>query len=75
MIDWTQLKTVEIKQAESDQQAREQRIAELKRFLSKTDFKFNVDYDEQETPEWETLKTQRQQWRDEIRILELKNGG
>lgn len=75
MIDWTQVKTAEAKQAEAEQQAREQRIAELKRFLSETDFKFNVDYDEQGTQEWETLKTQRQQWRDEIRLLESQNGG
>lgn len=75
MIDWSQLKTAETKRAEADQQAREQRIAELKGFLSQSDFKFNVDYDEQGTPEWEDLKAQRQQWRDETRLLESKNGG
>lgn len=75
MIDWSKVQTAETKRAQAEQQEREKRIAELKRFLSETDFKFNVDYDEQGTSEWETLKTQRQQWRDEIRLLESKNGG
>lgn len=46
------------------------RITELKQLLADSDFKFNVDYDEQNTPEWDDLKTQRQAWRDEIRTLE-----
>lgn len=70
MIDWTQVKTAENKQAEATEQARQQRIAELKQKLAESDFKFNVDYDEQDTPEWNQLKADRQAWRDEIRSLE-----
>lgn len=70
MIDWTQVKTAENKQAEAEQQARQQRIAELKTLLAESDFKFSVDYDDQDTPEWNQLKADRQAWRDEVRQLE-----
>ena len=56
-----------IKQAQADAQ---QRIAELQAELSKTDFKFSLDYDKKDTPEWLQLKSDRQAWRDEIRQLE-----
>lgn len=46
------------------------RIAELKTLLAESDFKFSVDYDAQDTPEWTQLKADRQAWRLEIRELE-----
>jgi hypothetical protein len=70
MIDWTKVKTAEAKQVEADNQSREQRIAELKQKLVESDFKFSVDYDKQDTPEWDQLKADRRSWRDEIRSLE-----
>jgi hypothetical protein len=48
----------------------QKRIAELKQKLAESDFKFNVDYDDQDTPEWNQLKADRQAWRDEVRQLE-----
>ena len=66
MIDWSKLKTAETKQTEADQQAREQRIAELKQKLAETDYVALSDYD-QDKPE---VKAQRQAWREEIRQLE-----
>lgn len=57
-------------QAQADKKARQQRIAELKQKLAESDFKFSVDYDDQDTPEWNQLKADRQAWRDEIRSLE-----
>ena len=66
MIDWSQLKTAEAKQAEAEQQAREKRIAELKQLLKDTDYVALSDYD-QDKPE---VKAQRQAWREEIRALE-----
>ena len=44
------------------------RIAELKNLLADTDYVALSDYD-QDKPE---IKTQRQAWRDEIRILKNK---
>jgi hypothetical protein len=55
-------------QAEKDQQAKEQRIAELKRLLTDSDFRVLPDYDKDS----EEIKAQRQAWRDEIRILEAQ---
>jgi hypothetical protein len=46
-----------------------ERIAELKRFLDETQYKFGEDYDRKDTEEWLALKTQRQAWRDELRNL------
>lgn len=48
----------------------EKRIAKLKTLLAESDFKFSVDYDAQDTPEWNQLKADRQAWRTEIRELE-----
>ena len=64
------IKTAAEIQADKDQAAKDQRIAELKQLLAESDFKFNVDYDEQNTPQWEQLKADRQAWREEIRTLE-----
>ena len=54
----------------TDAQLAQQRIAELQFELSKTDFKFSLDYDKKDTPEWLQLKSYRQSWREEIRQLE-----
>jgi hypothetical protein len=48
----------------------ERRIAQLKTLLAESDFKFSVDYDDQDTPEWNQLKADRQAWREEVRELE-----
>ena len=66
MIDLTKLKTAEQKAAEAAQQQREQRIAELKRLLTNSDYKALPDYDKDS----EAIKAQRQAWRAEIRTLE-----
>lgn len=59
------IKTATDIQAEKDQAAKEQRIAELKRQLAETDYKVMPDYDK---PESKTV-SERQAWRDEIREL------
>lgn len=66
MIDLTKLKTSEQKAAEAAQQAREQRIAELKQLLADSDYKVLPDYDKTT----DEIKVQRQAWRDEVRVLE-----
>lgn len=58
-------------QAQIDKQANLERIAELNKLLTDSDFKFTGDYDQKDTPEWLALKTDRQSWREEIRTLEL----
>jgi len=50
----------------------QERIAELKRKLSSTDFKFLGDYDKADV-ELESLADDRQAWREEIRSLEKEN--
>jgi hypothetical protein len=60
------IKTAAEIQAEKDQQAKEQRIAELKQLLLDSDYKVLPDYDKPS----EAVKAQRQAWRDEIRTLE-----
>ena len=60
------IKTAADIQAEKDQQAKEQRIAELKRLLADSDYKVLPDYDKAS----DDIKAQRQAWRDEIRQLE-----
>lgn len=67
MIDWSKMKTAEQLEAERLNQERIQRVSELKRKLSETDYVSLPDYD-RENPE--TLN-KRQAWRDEIRELEL----
>jgi len=71
MIDWTKLKTAEQKNFEAEQQAREQRIYELKRLLSDSDYKVLPDYDKTS----DNIKEQRQAWRVEIRELEAISAG
>jgi hypothetical protein len=44
------------------------RIGELKRFLSETDYKVLPDYDKPN----ESIKVQRQEWRNELRQLEAQ---
>jgi hypothetical protein len=44
------------------------RIAELRALLSKSDYKVLPDYDKNN----ESIKTQRQAWREEIRTLEAQ---
>jgi len=46
------------------------RVADLKKNLTDTDYKFNVDYPKQKTPDWDALKISRQEWRDEIVKIE-----
>ena len=60
------IKTAAQIQAEKDQQAKEQRIAELKQLLADTDFVALSDYDK-DKPD---VLAQRQAWREEIRELE-----
>jgi hypothetical protein len=52
--------------AEQAEQAKEQRIIELKRLLDDSDYKVLPDYDKTS----DEIKVQRQAWRDEIRTLE-----
>jgi hypothetical protein len=61
-----QIKTAEDIAAEKAQVEREARIAELKRLLTESDYKVLPDYDKPD----ETIVVQRQEWRDEIRLLE-----
>jgi hypothetical protein len=60
------IKTPEQIAAEQAEQQREQRIAELKKLLTDSDYKVLPDYDKPS----ENIKAQRQAWRDEIRTLE-----
>ena len=60
------IKTAAEIQAEKDQQAKEQRIAELKQLLRDTDFVALPDYDK-DKPD---VLAQRQAWRTELRELE-----
>jgi hypothetical protein len=60
------IKTPEHIFIEEARKKREFRIAELKQLLSKSDYKVLPDYDKTS----EEIISQRQAWRDEIRILE-----
>ena len=60
---------IKINQAALDAKARQARIAELKQLLADSDFKVLPDYDKTN----DTIKAQRQAWRDEIRTLENQN--
>jgi hypothetical protein len=61
-----QMSLIKINQAVLNQQAKDARIAELKKLLADTDYVALSDYD-QDKPD---VKAQRQLWRDEIRELE-----
>ena len=63
---FTNIKTAEQLQAEKEQAAKEQRIAELKAFLRDTDYVALPDYDG-DKPD---VIAERQAARDEIRTLE-----
>jgi len=43
-------------------------IAEAKAYLASTDFKFNDDYDQNDTPEWLEIKAKRAEAREFIRV-------
>jgi len=51
----------------TEEQLLEEKISEAKSLLDTTEFKFNDDYDQKDTPEWLELKAKRQEARDFIR--------
>lgn len=55
---------VEVMAAKYEKSVALKRASEL---LNSTEFKFNVDYDQKDTPEWLELKAKRQEARDFIR--------
>jgi hypothetical protein len=62
------IKTAEQVVLEQTEKETLQRIAELKKLLSESDFKVLPDYDKDVI----AIKTQRQEWRNELRTLESK---
>jgi hypothetical protein len=60
------IKTADQLAQEAEAQAKQNRIAELKKLLADTDYKAMVDYDKPN----EQVLADRQSWRDEIRQLE-----
>ena len=65
--DWVELSDAELAAALAPTTAEinQRRIAELKNKLASTDYKLMPDYDKPS----ETIKQQRQSWREEIRTL------
>ena len=65
--DWVELSDAELAAALAPTAAEisQRRIAELKNKLASTDYKLMPDYDKPS----ETIKQQRQSWREEIRAL------
>ena len=65
--DWVELSDAELAAALAPTTAEinQRRIAELKNKLASTDYKLMPDYDKTS----ETIKQQRQSWREEIRVL------
>jgi hypothetical protein len=59
---------IKINPAKAQAKANAERIAELKRLLSNSDYKVLPDYDKDS----EAIKAQRQAWREEIRTLEAQ---
>jgi hypothetical protein len=57
---------IKIDPAKAQAKANAERIAELKKLLTDSDYKVLPDYDK----DAEAIKAQRQVWRDEIRTLE-----
>jgi hypothetical protein len=57
---------IKIDPAKAQAKANADRIAELKKLLTDSDYKVLPDYDKDS----EAIKVQRQAWRDEIRTLE-----
>ena len=62
------IKTAEQVALEQNQKETLQRIVELKKLLSESDFKVMPDYDKQN----DEIKVNRQSWRNELRELEAK---
>lgn len=62
------IKTKEEIEAEKAQKERNNKIAELKKLLTDSDYKVMSDYDKPN----EDIKSQRQIWREEIRKLKEK---
>lgn len=56
-----------INQSYLEKQTKTKRVEELKALLKESDFKILPDYDKKD----ESLILQRQQWREEIRLLEI----
>jgi hypothetical protein len=59
---------IKIDPAKAQAKANAERIAELKRLLTNSDYKVLPDYDKDS----EAIKAQRQAWRAEIRTLEAQ---
>jgi hypothetical protein len=59
---------IKINPAKAQAKANADRIAELKALLNDSDYKVLPDYDKDS----ETIKAQRQAWREEIRTLEAQ---
>jgi hypothetical protein len=57
---------IKVDPAKAQAKANEARIAELKQLLADSDYKALPDYDKPS----DTITTQRQAWRDEVRTLE-----
>ena len=62
------IKTAEQIALEQTEKEMLQRVLELKKLLSESDFKVLADYDKDIT----AIKSQRQEWRNELRTLESK---
>jgi hypothetical protein len=60
---------ITIDPAKAQAKANEQRIAELKKLLTNSDYKVLPDYDKDS----EAIKAQRQAWREEVRQLEAQS--
>jgi hypothetical protein len=60
---------IKIDPAKAQAKANADRIAELKRLLTNSDYKVLPDYDKDS----EAIKAQRQAWREEIRTLEAQS--
>jgi hypothetical protein len=62
---------IKINQEKLQKIKNKERIAELKELLAKSDYKVSPDYDKDNS----NVKSQRQKWRSEIRILESQLPG
>jgi hypothetical protein len=60
---------INIDPAKAQAKANAERIAELKRLLTNSDYKVLPDYDKDS----EAIKAQRQAWREEVRQLEAQS--
>lgn len=62
-----------IKPPKTDAQILAEKIAEARKLLDSTQFKFGDDYDQKDTPEWLALKVKRQEAREFIRVNDVPN--